>query len=343
MITNILKFKVLYNILLIMLHFLNQEQAQEKISKEVNVFLGTSGDHGQSSPSASSSFSMLSIGPETYPHIHPGYEYYAKEFLGFTHNRMEGVGCQGDGGNLLIRPYSGVFQQKSKLIKKSQTGSPGYYAVSFKNGIDAEFTVYKKSGAHHYKFSEEQNGLYIDLSYALQNRFVAEKHTLGKKGMSGFIRSGTTCSRGIYKIYYALQANVPLKWEKIGEHQFLAILPKGVKEVTLKVGFSSVDTAYAKKAISDKSFDALRKASRKAWDRTLGRIKVKGDKERKKLYYSLLYRAVQSPYVISEKDGTYRAIDGTLKKSDNTYYNGWSIWDNYKTQLPLLSFAYPNV
>src|SRR5699024_8579378 len=144
-------------------------------------------------------------------------------------------------------------------------------------------------------------------------------------------------------IYYALQANVPLKWEKIGEHQFLAILPKGVKEVTLKVGFSSVDTAYAKKAISDKSFDALRKASRKAWDRTLGRIRVKGDKERKKLFYSLLYRAVQSPYVISEKDGTYRAIDGTLKKSDNTYYNGWSIWDNYKTQLPLLSFAYPNV
>ena len=73
----------------------------------VNVFLGSSGDHGQMSPAASYPFSMLSIGPQTYPKTHTGYEYLAKKFEGFTHNRFEGVGCQGSGGNILIKPFLG--------------------------------------------------------------------------------------------------------------------------------------------------------------------------------------------------------------------------------------------
>ncbi len=338
---NILKMKKVL-LLLVFLFSVTQIRAQEKVAKEVNVFLGTSGDHGQLSPAASYPFSMISIGPQTLPHTHPGYEYYAKKYIGFTHNRMEGVGCRGDGGNLLIRPYSGDFQKESKLIKKSQKGEPGYYAVSFKNGIQAEFTVNKKLGVHHYKFSNAQNGLYVNFGFALENRFVEGKHHFNKDGASGFIRSGTTCSRGIYKIYYALKADVPLQWKKVGNHQFLAKFPKGTKEVTLKVGFSSVDTSHAKRTIGNQSFSELRNATRKAWNQKLGRIKVKGDHERKKLFYSLLYRVLQSPYVISEKDGSYRAIDGKLEKSKKTYYNGWSIWDNYKTQLPLLSFAYPD-
>jgi putative alpha-1,2-mannosidase len=59
----------------------NAVKEQSPVEK-VNVFLGTSGDHGQMSPSASSPFNMMSIGPQTYPHIHSGYEH---EFLGFTH------------------------------------------------------------------------------------------------------------------------------------------------------------------------------------------------------------------------------------------------------------------
>ena len=89
----------------------NNSQVQQKKQKDkktidlVNVFLGTSGDHGQMSPSASSPFNMMSLGPQTNPHIHTGYEYYAKEFLGFTTTRMEGVGCIGSGGNILISPF----------------------------------------------------------------------------------------------------------------------------------------------------------------------------------------------------------------------------------------------
>src|SRR5579862_5839082 len=94
--------------------------AQDKSSvQKVNVFLGTSGDHGQLSPAASYPFSMLDIGPQTYPNTHTGYENKAKSFLGFTHGRLEGVGCMGSGGNILIKPF--IDNLNNELLKKTET------------------------------------------------------------------------------------------------------------------------------------------------------------------------------------------------------------------------------
>ncbi|RZJ69032.1 MAG: alpha-mannosidase, partial [Flavobacterium sp.] len=98
--------KIALQILVIVL-FALKLNAQEKPASLVNVFLGSSGDHGQLSPAASSPFGMMSIGPQTYPHLHAGYEHYAKKFLGFTHNRFEGVGCTGSGGLILVKPFLG--------------------------------------------------------------------------------------------------------------------------------------------------------------------------------------------------------------------------------------------
>src|ERR1700744_5878836 len=116
---------------------------------QVNVFLGTSGDHGQLSPAASYPFSMLDIGPQTYPNTHTGYEHKAKVFLGFTHGRLEGVGCMGSGGNLLIKP---VLFSDTTLLKKTESGSPGYYAAGFTNGIGWRFTLKAKSRFEEYPF-----------------------------------------------------------------------------------------------------------------------------------------------------------------------------------------------
>ena len=114
----------------------------------VNVFLGSSGDHGQMSPAASYPFSMLSICPQTYPKTHTGYEFLAKKFEGFTHNRFEGVGCQGSGGNILIKPFLGTDPSKSTLIKSTEKAAPGYYEVGFENQIKTQLTVLGNAGKH---------------------------------------------------------------------------------------------------------------------------------------------------------------------------------------------------
>lgn len=310
-------------------------------NSDVNVFLGTSGDHGQLSPAASYPFSMLSIGPQTYPKLHAGYEYEAKRFLGFTHNRFEGVGCQGSGGNILIKPFQGK-DFRVELIKVSQSGEPGYYQVSFNNGIQAEFSVYKNSGMHRYRFRDADSiGFYIDFAHTLNNKFVAESHTINGNNISGWVEAKTTCNIGTYKIYYNLQFDAKIKTRNISTHELIVSPADKRRVLEIRVGMSSVSNEYGKANISPLNFDQLKISSSKGWENILQTVKVEGDEYRKKLFYSLLYRTVQSPYQISEPDGAFRATNGQLKRSSEQVYNGWAIWDNYRTQLPLLSLIHP--
>lgn len=308
--------------------------------EKVNVFLGTSGDHGQMSPSASSPFNMMSIGPQTYPHIHSGYEHLAKEFLGFTHSRIEGVGCMGTGGNLLVKPILNGDKGTS-LIKKEESASPGFYGVAFENGIKAQMSVKHNFGIHHYEFPRKGAGLYIDLSHAFVNRFVAEEHQIDSNTISGWIDAQTTCDKGIYRIYYVLEFSNLATITPTAEHKYIITALSDATEMEVRVGFSSVSTAYAKARIEVMPLEELTARTTEKWNHLLNRIEVTGERDREDLFYSLLYRGLQAPFLVSESDGSYKAIDGSIQKSSSPIYNGWAIWDNYREQLPMLSLAYP--
>lgn len=305
---------------------------------KVNVFLGTSGDHGQLSPVASYPFSMLDMGPQTYPNTHTGYEHKAKVFLGFTHGRLEGVGCMGSGGNILIKPFVG--NPDNELLKKTERGSPGYYAVSLKNGISCRFTLKEKSGIENYRFPNEKHGFLIDLSHALVNGFVAEEHTVTGQTISGWIESGTTCRVGTFRVYYNLSFDQPVTYIDSTEHTF-TILAK-TRDITLRIAFSSLSEAYAKAAINKQSFEQVKGAATAAWTRELSRIKVTGDPKEERVFESLLYRCLHAPFDINEPNGIYRGSDGKVYHTNNKAYSGWTIWDNYKTTLPLLSLIAPD-
>ncbi|MBC6608798.1 glycoside hydrolase family 92 protein [Hymenobacter sp. BT188] len=310
--------------------------------QQVNVFLGSSGDHGQLSPAASYPFSMVSLGPQTYPNTHTGYEQLARKFLGFTHNRFEGVGCMGSGGNLLVKPFMGRGPQDAELLKRTEHAEPGYYGVAFANGQKAELTVAQKFGLHHYSFPAGERGMYFDLSHSFVKRFQQEQHRTQGNALSGWIEAATTCDAGRYRLFYYLEVSQPVQWEATGAHQLIARLPAGgATEVEVRVAFSSVSAAHAKASMRRESFQTIRQQSRQAWNTLLSRVQVQGDSARSNLFYSLLYRTLQSPYVVSEADGSYQAINGTQQKSRVPIYNGWAVWDNYHTQLPLLSLAYP--
>ena len=312
--------------------------AQQQLTDYVNVFLGTSGDHGQLSPSATTPFNMMNLGPQTNPHQHTGYEYYAKQFDGFTHTRMEGVGCTGSGGNLLIKPILNA-EVETQLIKKTQDAVPGFYHVNFENGIDAKLTVAQNLGMHQYTFPNANSGLYIDLSFALSNRFVAETHEVRRNLISGYIDTKTTCHAGTYRIYYAIKLPEEAQIQNVGEHQLMV---KGLGNTAeVQVGFSSVNEGYAKKRITSDDFETLKENAFASWNAYLNTIEVNGEKDRMELFYSLMYRTTQSPFLVSEEDGTFRATDGSVQNEEYKVYNGWAIWDNYREQLPLLSLIKP--
>jgi len=335
--------KLLAFLPLISLNVLAQQKTQHfsvKTAKpvdQVNVFLGSSADHGQMSPAASAPFSMLSIGPQTYPKTHTGYEYLAKKFEGFTHNRFEGVGCQGSGGNIFIKPFLGTDPAQSELIKASEKASPGYYEVGFENKIKASFTVLGKAGKHAYQFPKGAKGLYLDLGYAFNGAFVAESHDVNGNSVSGWITSKTTCGAGKYKLFYYMEIGDDVSWKVIDDHKLIAMLKGDVTSTGINIALSSVSVEAAKAAINKNPFNMVKEQSKADWNANLSKIAVNGDLESAKLFYSLLYRTMQSPYVISEANGTYRNTKGDTQKDKEIRYNGWAIWDNYRTQLPLLS------
>ena len=320
-----------------------QSKAQKTVFepvKLVNVFLGTSGDHGQLSPAASSPFGMMSIGSQTYPNLHAGYEYNAKQFLGFTHNRFEGVGCTGSGGLLLVKPF--LNSENEKLIKAKEDAAPGYYHVGFENKIDAKLTAGNKSGIHQYAFpAKAKKGVFIDFSHALSNGFLEEEHLVDQTGIHGWVIAKTTCSEGKYKVYFHIKSDKAYNIERKGKHQLNLIFDQKETLLTLRVGFSAVDALHAKTNVDQSSLETLKNKVQAEWNEKLSAIKADGDLASQKLFYSLLYRTMQSPYLISETDGKFTANNGTIQQSNKNFYNGWAIWDNYRTQLPLLSIIQP--
>ena len=307
----------------------------------VNVFMGSSGDHGQISPAASYPFSFLSIGAQTYPHTHTGYEYLAKDYMGFTHNRMEGVGCQGSGGNLLVKPFLGDNPNTCALVKQSQNAGSGFYQVAFTNGIQASFAVFQNNGVHQYTFPKGEKGLYLDLGFSFNNAFVDGEHQIKDNILSGWLTSKTTCHAGIFKVFYAIKVDQEVQFKETDKHKILMILSPNSTSLQVNVRLSSVSTEQAIAGLDNSTYQETKSKSQADWKQLLSAIMVKGDLERKKLFYSLFYRVLQSPYVISEKDGQYRTHDGALSRTESPKYNGWAIWDNYKTQLPLFSFVMP--
>ncbi|MGN6177605.1 MAG: glycoside hydrolase domain-containing protein [Mucilaginibacter sp.] len=332
------RYIIVIGLVLLSLNGFAQDKKTFDLTPKVNVFLGTSGDHGQLSPAASYPFGILDNGPQTYPNLHSGYEHKAKVFLGFTHGRLEGVGCMGSGGNILVKPF--MDNPEKLLLKKSESGEPGYYAVSFSNGVRCRFTLKEKSGIEQYHFPTGRHGFYIDLAYTLTNGFKAEKHQVSGNTIIGWIESGTTCRVGTYRIYYALEFDHPVNFIDSASNTFTCLT--NTRDVTVRVGFSSVSEAYAKAAINKTSFEETKRAAAIAWTKELNRIRIAGDPQEEKLFYSLLYRCIHAPFDITERDGSYRGSDGKIYHTDRKAYSGWTIWDNYKTTLPLLSITAPN-
>ena len=116
--------------------------------KYVNLFLGTSGDHGQMSPAAAVPFGAIAVGPDSSPGSHVGYDYAVETVSGVSINRVSGVGCSGTSCNLSVKPA--LPGDVLKIVKGTEVAYPGYYATKFDNGVKGEFTATKNMAVERY-------------------------------------------------------------------------------------------------------------------------------------------------------------------------------------------------
>ena len=314
------------------------------ITAPVNLFMGTSGDHGQVTPAAAVPFSMVAVGPDSKPRQHGGYDYDVVLASGISVNRLSGVGGSGCGGNLSIRPAA--FDVPLNRIPAMEHAVPGFYTVQFDNGSTAELTAAQRMAVERYTFSESSGrSLYIDIASGFTSTDAA-CHIQSNRVLTGIVRAKNTCSRGRYQLAFCLKTSSPFTARRIDSHRFQLVFQES--QVEVRVGLSSVSPSDAEaevEALSTHSFEDIKEKAENKWNALLNKIEVTGaTADERAVFYTSLYRACLSPHEVAPRGKCYRGTDGNLHLADShTYYSSWSMWDTYRCKFTLLTFLAPDV
>ncbi len=320
-------------------------------------------------------FGMVTAGPDTYPSSlnhdsHAGYNYQDKKIVGFSHFRMSGVGCEGLGGILSVLPFTSdpasldPATYAQPYDKASEIATPGYYAVTLvPSSIRAELTVTQHVGLHRYTFpSGSPEILLLDLRRGAQIVDDAEISSISAQALQGSIRTRQMCNGeewngGWYKLYFYMTLSVPVQSMKLYRDRALQsgtsaqgknlvaelhLSNHASTPVLVKIGFSEIDIDHARKRLDQEApawnFEAARRNAAHEWNQALGQISVDGPVDLKKVFYSSFYHAMLLPAAVSNVNGEYRGTDQKIHRSDNfRYYSSWTLWDTYRTQMPLIS------
>ncbi len=316
---------------------------EDKNHIQVNVFMSTADDHGQLSPSVSLPFGLMKVGAQTFPGGHNGYNYSDSLILGFYHMNTPGTGCSGAGGNILIIPRTSESENEPvTFVKKSETGYPGYYSLILENNIKAELTAGDRIAVHRYSFpAGEERSVTFDFSSSF-DRFESEKHEIaGNKEIIGFVSSQNVCGKGKHKTWFSIQANQDLDIISDEDHKLKCTFQN--ESLELRVALSVIDSKSASKRLFENqqlAFGDIQKQNEELWTKELSTIKVEGNESKSVLFYTMLYRSMQSPFEVDE-NGKYRGSDSKVYEASETRYNGWSVWDTYRSKFPLFSLCIP--
>lgn len=334
----------------------------------VDPFVGTEGDHGQLSPAATVPFGMVKLGPDSAPRGQAGYDHGSSQILGFSHTRIEGVGCKGAGGDVRVLPIEGDrLGAAAEIVPGSERASPGYYASELYDGQDgsvilAEMTSTQHAGVHRYTFPA---GGLPNLRMSFNDPFQPVSGAYGGhveirsegREIEGWVAGRNVCSHGSYRLFFsaALSQRPDYVLHDIAgappDDLLIAFEPvregEGEQTILLKVGLSSVSAEAARRdrdrEVPGWDFDEVVASARARWDEQLGQVQIEGGTdEDRRLFYTMLYRASMSPVDITTGDGAYRGTDGAEHDATGyRHYHSWSIWDTYRTKYPLLALVDP--
>ncbi len=312
----------------------------------VNLFMGTAGDNGQVTPCAAAPFGMLSIGPDSRPRQHSGYDYYITDISGISINRPSGVGCSGGGGNINILPA--LPDAHLKILKDTEIAVPGYYSVKLDNEVMCAFTTTGNVALESYTFPDDMKPvLTVDFASSLIEGANAEVLGLSDRVISGWLSSKNVCSNGNYRLWFEFSSSAPFTVTgRDGNRMVLGFADVKDNSVEVRIAVSPVSgeaAATLMKSVSDKSFEDVRTATLADWDAHLSIFEPEGGSaDDKVIFYTSLYRAMLSPADVTTPDGKYLGTDNVVYDAEGrSVYGSWSLWDTFRTKFPLLVVTHP--
>jgi len=350
----------------------------------VDLFVGTSNSRWMLGPYATVPYGMVQLGPDNQQAgWMGGYEYSVMNVSGFSHIHgwtMSGLRVmpamqdftKTDGA--CDKPYrGGSAGYHSRIEKKSEIASPGYYACYLYDAYcKAEMTASTHCGFHKYTFDREGSGRIIlsllfpaeDQAEILDAKITKVSNTL----VEGYANTIVPTTKNMeYKLYFSIQFSKPFKsmggWVNetvidttsliTGSGDVAAFVNYDTKTgepVMLKVGLSLVDLEGARNNLKVEldnfgwDFDKVAAVARKQWNDLLSKIKVEGDEKNQRKFYTNLYRSF-AKQTWSDADGRYCDPFEVIRQTPKgtAMYGGDAFWNSYWNFNTILALIAPNI
>lgn len=300
---------------------------------------------GNTSPAAMVPFGAMSVAPYSggYPtgygnhlvntHSHPKKFDEGKGLLGFAHLQQSGTGTIGYYYNYaLVTPaYEDSAERREP---KDETGAPGYYACKLED-IKCELTSTARTALHRYTFGKEGGKVTVDFSNnGLRLPGEEKKEVKGLK---------ITCLRGNFVTAEANIEGIDIYFALYGEGEVTRFQNKVEFEgfgntcnLRLVISLAGTDEALRLLRNDETDFDAAKQKADEIWEDALGRFEIDTDEKAKEKFYSNLYHSLVKPC-----DWTGDSFVYSKAKPFVTDYA--TLWDMYKTALPLVLMCYEDM
>ena len=258
------------------------------------------------------------------------------------------------------QPDSGY---RSRFSHEQEKASPGYYSVRLADtGIGVELTATERVGLQRYTFpASDAAHVVLDLDHRVEADgwrsaiLDSEIEVRGDDTIVGWRR--VTRWATDRHVYFAARFSKPFAAsgllvgteEKPGLRQARGEAPQGLGGLPDDRGGDRPrpggDLAHERpwRAPEPRGGGAaprLRRPARRrpaAWRRALSKIAIEGGtKKQQRTFYSALYHAFLAPTLFDDADGSYRGLDGQVRKADGFHYHStFSLWDTYRAAHPL--------
>jgi predicted alpha-1,2-mannosidase len=253
----------------------------------------------------------------------------------------------------------------------NEVATPGYYSVVFTNGIQTELTVTNRAGFSRFTYpAGSVAGLSINagsdtggtVNAAIQINPLT-REVSGWTKQSGFcghtdhpilyfcaVFDHDFASYGVWSGTTLYSGTTNASGAKTGA-AFTFSLPNGEPVLArTAVSFVSVDNARLNldtenpaAAFTSAGFNAMAAAASNTWNGYLGKIEVQGGSmTNTRVFYTMMYHALQAPSVVSDVNGQYMGFDGVVRTASGfTKYEFFSGWDIYRNECQFLAMIDP--
>jgi len=316
--------------------------------KYVNTRMGTQNDfrfsNGNVLPITAVPYGMASFTVQTERGKREAWFYspYSKSFEGIrlTHQPSPWLG---DYGELIICGQNGGFETDdtkrwSYYDNEKCVLEPAYMkAYIHRYRYTFELAPTNSGAVIDFEFSRESGNSICVLGYKKTEFEVCDGMVIGET--EAYVSTG---SKETVKEYFVLSVDVPFEEERAENAVSLKIKGKTAR-VRLATSFISREQALLnyKRELEDKSLEDVHALAREEWEKYLSRIEIEDpDEEKKKTFYSCLYRVFLWPRKFYEINGTGAAVHRNTHTGEivsGVYYVDNGFWDTYRTVYPLLS------